>query len=294
MHYRIALNIHYDYPSLSAGGRQLLRLLPAHIDGRQHRLTGIVDIKPTCEDRVDRTDFFGNAVSDVAFHSHHDHVHFQMKATVACFTPPHPTTSLDLDALRQQIAQVTSLESHSPLHFLTASPYVRMPADICAFAAEGVTQGQDCIDIIEQIGQKIHAHMTFDAEATSVETPMEDAFKHQHGVCQDFSHIMIACLRSLHIPAGYVSGFIRTLPPEGEKRLEGADAMHAWVRAWCGPVVGWVEYDPTNALFASSDHIVVSYGRDYDDVAPTKGVLKVIGDQHTRHTVDVEPIDHGN
>jgi transglutaminase-like putative cysteine protease len=119
---------------------------------------------------------------------------------------------------------------------------------------------------------------------------MADAFAARHGVCQDFSHIMIACLREIGVPAGYVSGFLRTEPPEGQPRLEGADAMHAWVAAWCGTQTGWVEFDPTNAIRVSSDHIVVARGRDYSDVAPVKGVLWTAGSQTTKQVVDVIPL----
>jgi transglutaminase-like putative cysteine protease len=132
--------------------------------------------------------------------------------------------------------------------------------------------------------------MRFDAAATTVETPATEAFAARHGVCQDFTHIMIIALRSLGIPAGYVSGYLRTLPPPGQERLEGADAMHAWVSAWCGPGVGWVEYDPTNAVFAGTDHIVVAYGRDYADVAPVRGAMRTAGGQTSSQSVDVAPV----
>ena len=102
---------------------------------------------------------------------------------------------------------------------------------------------------------------------------------------------MIAALRSVGIPAGYVSGFLRTTPPPGQQRLSGADAMHAWVRAWCGPDTGWIEYDPTNAVAAGVDHIVVAYGRDYSDVSPVKGILKAATDQQSRQAVDVIPLE---
>jgi transglutaminase-like putative cysteine protease len=122
-----------------------------------------------------------------------------------------------------------------------------------------------------------------------VDTPATEAFAKQRGVCQDFSHIMIACLRGIGIPAGYVSGFLRTLPPPGKPKLEGADAMHAWVHAWCGDAAGWVEFDPTNDCFVGADHIVVARGRDYSDVAPIKGAMRIAGDQKSRQAVDVIP-----
>ena len=144
---------------------------------------------------------------------------------------------------------------------------------------------------LRTVGAALNRDMSFDAKATSVETSHEEAFEARHGVCQDFSHVMIAALRSVGIPAGYVSGFLRTRPPEGRPRLSGADAMHAWVRAWCGPALGWVEYDPTNAVDAGEDHVVVAYGRDYSDVSPVKGVLKSATAQESRQAVDVIPLD---
>ena len=128
-----------------------------------------------------------------------------------------------------------------------------------------------------RLGEALHGVMTFDATATTVDTNPVDAFKLRRGVCQDYSHIMILALRSLGIPAGYVSGYLRTIPPKGAPRLEGADAMHAWVKAWCGAVVG-------------TDHIVVGYGRDYADVSPDIGHLRSAGNQTTAQSVDVKVV----
>jgi transglutaminase-like putative cysteine protease len=139
------------------------------------------------------------------------------------------------------------------------------------------------------VGRALHRHMRFAPDATDVTTPAQDAFARRAGVCQDFSHILIACLRGIGIPAGYVSGFLRTLPPPGQPRLEGADAMHAWVRVWCGGACGWIEFDPTNDMLAGADHVVVARGRDYSDVAPIKGALRLSGGQTSQLTVDMAP-----
>ena len=144
-------------------------------------------------------------------------------------------------------------------------------------------------ETVSAIGQALFAHMRFDANATTVDTTPSEAFAKRRGVCQDFSHIMIACLRGIGIPAGYVSGFLCTKPPPGKPRLEGADAMHAWVQAWCGEAAGWVEFDPTNNCLAGGDHIVVAHGRDYGDVAPVKGTMRISGNQKSRQAVDVIP-----
>ena len=136
---------------------------------------------------------------------------------------------------------------------------------------------------------RIRDEFRYDAKATDVSTSAEEAFAARRGVCQDFSHIMICGLRGLGLPAAYVSGYLRTLPPPGQKRLQGADATHAWVALWCGEDRGWVGFDPTNNLVARNDHVVLAVGRDYSDVAPIKGLILTPGDQSLKVEVDVIP-----
>ena len=127
-----------------------------------------------------------------------------------------------------------------------------------------------------ELMQRIRADFKYDTKATVVSTPISEAFEKRRGVCQDFAHIMIAGLRGLGLPAAYVSGYIRTIPPPGKKRLQGADAMHAWVSLWCGADIGWVDLDPTNSMLIGNDHIVLAKGRDYADISPVAG-------HHSRH-----------
>ena len=140
-------------------------------------------------------------------------------------------------------------------------------------------------------GRALNAEMTFDAEATDVDTSPREAFAQRRGVCQDFTHVMIAALRGIGIPAGYASGFLRTFAPPGKPRLEGADAMHAWVQAWVGQDMGWVEFDPTNNQPAGVDYITIGYGRDYSDVAPVRGALRSAGGHESKQAVDVIPLE---
>ena len=144
--------------------------------------------------------------------------------------------------------------------------------------------------LAERLCNRINNDFAYDTEATTVATHAYDAFRLKRGVCQDFSHVMIAGMRGLGVPAGYVSGFLRTIPPPGKERLEGADAMHAWVRVWCGREAGWLEFDPTNGMRAGDDHITVGYGRDYSDVAPIVGIVKIAGGQAAEQSVDVIPL----
>jgi transglutaminase-like putative cysteine protease len=198
--------------------------------------------------------------------------------------------SPDLPTLRRELSGVLSLAPQSPHHFTTASPRVALDEAITAYARESFAGAATVRDIVRRLGERIHDEFEYDSESTEVETTPQEAFALRRGVCQDFTHVMIAGLRGVGIPAGYVSGFLRTIPPPGKERLAGADAMHAWVRAWCGNDTGWIGYDPTNGVFSSDDHIAVAIGRDYQDVAPIAGVLRTSGRQHTSQSVDVVPV----
>jgi len=291
MLYDIRLSIRYDYQAAVAGSRHVLYMTPAQ-SASQRVITSLLDITPTPDERIAKTDFFGNTAVEVAFRAPHDRIEFKLRARVERHaTERGPDTSPPLDALLAEIVAWRSLTQESPHHFLADSPRVRTQPEFAAYAREQITDAKlTAASIVEAIGKALDRDMTFDPGSTNVDTPPEEAFAARHGVCQDFSHIMIGCLRSIGIPAGYVSGFLRTQPPEGEERLEGADAMHAWVRAWCGASTGWVEYDPTNGLWVMDQHIAVAHGRDYGDVAPVRGVVRTSGGQASAQAVDVIPL----
>jgi transglutaminase-like putative cysteine protease len=200
----------------------------------------------------------------------------------------------DLSPLLRDISDDTfecwTLDPESPHHFLGTSPRLPENADIAAWARGLVKPTMSVREAAGRLCSVVHKEFTYVPGATKVDTPTAVAFKLKKGVCQDFAHIMITALRAIDVPAGYVSGFLRTIPPEGKERLEGADAMHAWVRVWCGKATGWLEWDPTNDMMASTDHIRVGYGRDYADVAPVIGILKSYGGQSTDQAVDVVPV----
>ncbi|MBA1140916.1 transglutaminase family protein [Mesorhizobium neociceri] len=289
MLYDIRLHLSYDYDAAAGGSRHQVRVLPQTIAGVQRVVAASLSFVPTPSERTDFADFFGNNVTAIAFRDVHDGLDIRMSARVSVSRPePGLDVSPDLQRLREELGAVRSLAPDAPHHFLTASDHVGIDAAITAYArgsASGSTVGT-AIDLCN----RIHRDFTYDGEATTVHTKATDAFRLKRGVCQDFSHIMIAGLRGLGIPAGYVSGFLRTIPPKGKPRLEGADAMHAWVKVWCGRDAGWQEFDPTNGMRASNDHITVGYGRDYSDVAPIVGVLKTTGGQVGDQAVDVIPV----
>ncbi|MDP3524280.1 MAG: transglutaminase family protein [Hoeflea sp.] len=292
MRYDIKLTIDYIYETPAAGARQILHVMPLAIEGRQRLIAGSLHIDPKPAMRQDRRDFFGNALTELSFTEPHSDITIVLKARVEVTGGAAPgPASPDLPGLARALDALTDLGPRSPLHFLSASPYAEPVRAIALWARSHLQPGARVSEIVERLGLALHREMRFDAEATTVSTPAAEAFAARHGVCQDFTHIMIIALRSLGIPAGYVSGYLRTLPPPGQERLEGADAMHAWVSAWCGPATGWVEYDPTNAVFAGDGHIVVAQGRDYADLAPVRGAMRTAGGQTTDQSVDVIPVE---
>ncbi|MDP3493669.1 MAG: transglutaminase family protein [Hyphomonadaceae bacterium] len=291
MLYDVGLRITYSYANAASGGRHVLYMTPADVPGRQRTITSLLDITPHPDERFARKDFFGNTIVEAAFRAPHDEIAFRLRARVERYAEiPPPDASPRLDGLAREIMAVRSLAPEAPQHFLADSPRVSTRVEFDAYARSQIEPGMSTLAIVEAVGKAIDRDMKFDPDATDVNTPPEEAFARRHGVCQDFSHIMIGCLRAIGVPAGYVSGFLRTDPPAGQPRLEGADAMHAWVRAWCGAKVGWIEYDPTNGMFAGDDHIIVAYGRDYGDVAPVRGVVRIAGGQASTQAVDVVPL----
>ena len=275
MLYDLSLHMGYLYDTLASGARHIIRIMPLSIPGRQRLIAGALDITPSPEERTVFNDFFQQTATSVYLRAPHDKLDIRMQARVMVEAPSITADfSPQLPRLAEELAAVWSLDAQSPHHFAGNSPRIGNDPAIAAYAREVVKPGMTIREIASALCKRIYKDFKYDGEATTVDTTPAEAFKLKRGVCQDFSHIMILALRSLGIPAGYVSGFLRTIPPAGKERLEGADAMHAWVRVWCGDATGYIELDPTNDIAAGSDHIVVGYGRDYSDSAPVIGVLK--------------------
>ena len=291
MRYDITLRISYRYNTPAGAARMHLRMLPL-TSSRQRLLSGLVSVDPAPDDRRDRTDFFGNAVTELAFDSAVDALDFRFSGRVR---REDFETELDLscplDTLGTEVRQINALGAHAPHHFLGASERVRPVPEITAFARDAIDAQMSALAAVQAVSSALHETFEFDPTATDVTTDPAEAFAQKRGVCQDISHVMICALRAIGVPAGYVSGYLRTDPPEGQPRLEGADAMHAWVRAWCGHDMGWIEIDPTNDMQVGTDHVQAAMGRDYADVAPVKGSLRISGGHTTGHSVDVVPLD---
>ena len=291
MIYDIKLRLTYDYPNAAVGGRHVVCLRPLALPGVQRVISAGLTVEPTAEEWLERMDFFANHVAEFSFRGAHNTMTVTLKARIERIGQiPSPALSVPMRDLAGLLARTREMGPRSPLHFMSASTRVPLDADMAAFAAALIKPRMTVAMVIRAVGRALHRRMKFDSKATTVDTTATEAFAKRRGVCQDFSHIMIACLRGVGIPAGYVSGFLRTLPPPGKPRLEGADAMHAWVRAWAGPDMGWIEFDPTNDMDSGTDHVVVAYGRDYSDVVPIKGTMRMSGRQKSHQAVDMIPI----
>lgn len=210
-------------------------------------------------------------------------------------TPIAPgVTAPSLSEVRAAARRSRSLAADDPSAYLYPSPIAGIAPEIAAWAAPILTAEPDVVAAASALMRAIHRDFAYDSKATSVNTPPAQAFAKRRGVCQDFAHIMIVALRHHGVPAAYVSGYLRTIPPPGKARLIGADATHAWVNVWCGAELGWIGFDPTNAMLAANDHIFTAMGRDFADVSPVDGVFIGGSGQRMKVSVEVRPIGGGN
>lgn len=293
MRYDIRLRLSYEYQYPVADARHLVRITPRDLHGVQQVQETSLRVDPGPAERSVFEDFFGNRVTAVTLRAPHSALDVEMRAVVRVDhdSLPELDRSPDIEGLRAELDTRRSLAGDAPWHFLPATSRIPTLQRITDYAAVSQRESGSVLATIQHLGLRLREDFAYDPEATNVDTPVGEAFDMRAGVCQDFSHIMIAGLRGLGIPAAYVSGFLRTLPPEGKPRLEGADATHAWVRAWCGVHLGWREFDPTNGIATGNDHITIGYGRDYTDISPIAGVLKTVGGQEASQAVDVIPLD---
>ncbi|ACA19403.1 transglutaminase domain protein [Methylobacterium sp. 4-46] len=278
----------YAYRDAVTHARCVLRLTPATGEG-QRVLSHQITIQPHSHRRATGADFFGNATTTLTVETPHRAFRIEALSRIDVDRSELPdlASGLAWEEVRERVLAHPSLAPHSPVHFAGPSRRVPLAAEVTAYARASFPPGGGLYAGAVDLMRRIHADFTFDAGATDVATPVAQAFAGRRGVCQDFAHIMIAGLRGLGLPAAYVSGYLRTRPPPGMKRLEGADASHAWVSVWCGD--GWHGLDPTNAVAVEDDHIVLATGRDYADVAPVAGIIAGSGSQRLTVAVDVVP-----
>jgi transglutaminase-like putative cysteine protease len=242
-----------------------------------------IQITPTPALMCEQLDFFGNRTT--WFTVEQPHTELTVKATslveVLPTTPPDPTQTQPWEAVRDLLKHDSSPEGLEAQQFVFDSPYTHASPELAAYALPSFPPGQPLLEAALDLMHRVHAEFRYDQKATSVNTPVRDILECRSGVCQDFTHLQIGCLRSLGLAARYVSGYLVPHSPGG-RRLVGADASHAWLAVYC-PEIGWVDLDPTNDQTPTDKHVLVAWGRDYDDVSPIKGVNLGGG----KHTVEV-------
>lgn len=291
MIYDIGLEISYDYKDPVKDARHVVRVRP-RVEPGQRLVSVSLKLDPKPDETFAERDFFGNALDHMLIEPSHDAMSVTMKARVAIGRAPVDLEATPAAADLAVVADAArASNAAAPMHFLGDSRIVRTSPALTAYARDTIDPAAPSGEGVFALARRIQADFSYKPGATKVDTPLEVAFAKRQGVCQDFAHVMIAALRGIGLPAAYVSGYLRTIPPPGKKRLAGADAMHAWVSVWLGAKVGWRGFDPTNGILALNDHITVATGRDYSDVAPIDGVLITAGSHTTKHTVDVAPVD---
>ncbi len=293
MTYRILHRTVYDYSEPVTVSHHSARLNP-RFTSVQARNRFSLSIRPEPTARKFRTDYFGNRVC--FFEVQEIHTRLEVEAvsivSLAASTPPALTLSPPWAEVAELFRDPVSPEDVDPYQFCFDSPLVRTAPELAEWARPCFEPGLPLLVGVAALNRRIFGEFRYDPVATSVATPLEEVWSLRHGVCQDFAHVAIACLRSLGLPARYVSGYLRTHAPEGRPRLVGADASHAWFSVYC-PSVGWVDFDPTNDLMPGDEHITVAFGRDFSDVSPVSGIITGGGQHEVRVSVDVEPLRDG-
>jgi transglutaminase-like putative cysteine protease len=288
VHYRVRHFSAYRYGSDIMLAHHLLHLTPRPAPGQ--RVTGfhmVVEPKPSVI--TQHQDFFGNPTTYLELHEPHMRLSVKTEIHIAVDEDRPGPAEMDLpwEKLRDRLIAAADDGSRAASLFAYGSAMVAVSIDLRDFALPSFTPGRPIGEAVMDLTTRIYDEFTFDTEATTISTPVAEVLENKRGVCQDFAHLEIGCLRSLGLAARYVSGYLRTIPPPGKPRAIGADASHAWLSVWCGGD-RWLDMDPTNGRAGSSDLITLAWGRDYGDVSPLQGVIIGSSIQHLTVEVDVE------
>jgi transglutaminase-like putative cysteine protease len=290
MIYDVRQTTSYTYATKVGYAHHVLRLTP--IDrARQRVQAAALEIVPAPAGRREGRDFFGNRLTWIELAEPHDRLTIRVAARIAVDSlDPSPQETPAWEAVRDEVFASADIGATSPVHFLFASRQVSLDPEIRDYAGASFPPGRPILAGALDLMRRINDEFVYEVGATTVSTTPPMSFALRRGVCQDFAHVMISGLRGIGLPAAYVSGYLRTVPKSGAPGLQGADAMHAWVWVWCGAAAGWYGLDPTNAVLAGDDHVVVAIGRDYSDVAPIGGVVFASGKQRIDEAVSVTPV----
>lgn len=292
MIYRIVHKTTYRYKTPVSIGNHAVYLTPRSLPKHRclsHRLL----ITPSPATLSERIDCFGNREKFFSIQAPHTELVIEARSKVKVTAgKPWPAKAPAWEDVAAAISMDLSPAVLEAYEFVFDSPRVRASKEFAAYAAVSFTPRRPLTEALLDLTSRIHSDFRFDSKATTVRTRPEEAFRKRRGVCQDFAQVQLACLRSLKLPARYVSGYLRTFPPPGRPRLIGADASHAWVSVFC-PGIGWLDVDATNNVVPSDGHVTLAWGRDYGDVSPVRGMILGGRDHKLEVGVDMEPLDAG-
>ena len=291
---RVIHETSYDYAPAVKTAQHVAHLKPRDDEQQQvlaHRLT----VTPPPVQQTDSTDVYGNARTFFSLAGAHGELRVVAESVVANRAPAAPVDSLPWEVARERMRYHRNADWDPASEFVFASPYVPRHENFLAYARPCFTPARPLWEASCDLMKRIHDDFTYEAEATDISTPALEALDMRKGVCQDFAHIMLGCLRSLGLPARYVSGYLLTQPPPGKTRLVGSDASHAWVSVYlpredrergC-----WAELDPTNDRMPGEDYVRLATGRDYSDVSPIRGVIHGGANHTLTVAVTVAPLE---
>ncbi|MBK8070690.1 MAG: transglutaminase family protein [Ramlibacter sp.] len=281
----------YDYSPPVETAQHVTHLKPLDTPYQQ-LLSHHLDVRPEPASLSESVDVFGNARTFFSLQNAHDELVVVADSLVRTFGRDAPRSDITWDAVREQFRYHAGAGWEAATEFSYASPHVPRHGDFAAYARASFAPGMPLMMAARDLMERIHGDFTYEADSTEVHTPTLEALAQRRGVCQDFAHIMLGCLRAMGLAARYVSGYMLTHPPEGQPRLIGADASHAWVSVYVpGPQGGWWDLDPTNNRPPGEDYVTLALGRDFSDISPMRGVIHG-GARHTLSVaVTVAPMD---
>jgi transglutaminase-like putative cysteine protease len=288
MIYEIRHKTTFEYEDFVSVSHHVLHLTPRE-HACQRRLDAELLVEPTPAVSAAGADYFGNPVRHLTVQEPHERLVVDARARVEVVAPPDVpdvAVSEPWEKVRDELA-----ENIAVCEFAFDSPYAIGNEDVLNYARESFAPGCPILAAAKDLTGRIFRDFEYRGGVSDVTTPVRDVFAMRKGVCQDFAHLELACLRSLGLAARYVSGYLLTRPPEGKEKLIGADASHAWLSLWAGNSVGWVDLDPTNNMIPGVEHVTVAWGRDYGDVSPINGFIVGGGSHQVAVAVDVTPVD---
>ena len=287
MIFQVSHRTTYHYTAPVAQAHHLVHLTPRPHE-RQRVVQHDIIVEPVPASRSDFTDYFGNPASTIALASSHSEllIHSESIVEVSTPGPVDLSASLPWDRTSQDMAPAKKIAEIEAAQFLMPSHHTQITSGLIEFAKPSFTPGRPIFECAHELTERIHTEFAYDGSATDIATTTDKLLTIRRGVCQDFAHLLIASMRAFGLPARYVSGYILTHPPEGEERLIGVDASHAWLSVW-SPGMGWLDFDPTNNMVPQDEHITIAYGRDFQDVSPVTGVLLGGGAHQVDVAVDV-------